>query len=150
MRSIANAFAFQTLEGILRCKHNWRIYMLYVHVVSSTISSASSSNVYFTTGISVYSFKFAQSYFRPTRIRDWFAQSWIRLPSNFLIKSLICNSIGPVLDSRSGHRAKIKRGRNFPCIQYAFSQSHPEAFKKEAIRKWSHFKTTGPSQYCCI
>ena len=34
---------------------------------------------------SVYSFKFAQSYFRPTEIWDWFAQSWIRPLSSFII-----------------------------------------------------------------
>ena len=31
----------------------------------------------------VYSFKFAQSYFRPLEIWNWFAQSWIRPLSNF-------------------------------------------------------------------
>ena len=32
----------------------------------------------------VYSFEFAQSYFRPKEIWDRFAQSWIRPISNFL------------------------------------------------------------------
>ena len=32
----------------------------------------------------VYSFEFAQSYFRPIETRDWFAQSWIRPLTNFL------------------------------------------------------------------
>ena len=76
----------------------------------------------------VYSFEFAQSYFRPMRIRDWFAQSWIQPASNFPIKSFIYNSIGPVLNSPSGQRAKIKRGRNFPnfpCIQYVIQLLPP-------------------------
>ena len=33
----------------------------------------------------VYSFKFAQSYFPPKKTWDWFAQSWIRPLSNFVI-----------------------------------------------------------------
>ena len=33
----------------------------------------------------VYSFEFAQSYFRPIGIWDWFAHSWIRPLFNFLI-----------------------------------------------------------------
>ena len=33
----------------------------------------------------VYSFEFAQSYFCPTEIWDWFAQSWIRPLSSFII-----------------------------------------------------------------
>ena len=32
----------------------------------------------------VYSFEFAQSYFRPMQIPDWFAKSWIRPLSIFL------------------------------------------------------------------
>ena len=32
----------------------------------------------------VYSFEFAQSYFHPINIWDWFAQSWIHQPFNFL------------------------------------------------------------------
>ena len=35
----------------------------------------------------VYSFEFAQSYFPPTEIWDWFAQSWIR-PRVLLYKPL--------------------------------------------------------------
>ena len=69
----------------------------------------------------VYSFEFAQSYFRPMEIWDWFAKSWIRPLSNFLTYSFMYYSISPVLNSPSGQRAKrvkIKRGRNFPCIQY--------------------------------
>ena len=31
--------------------------------------------------LTVYSFEFAQSYFRPIRIQDWYAQSWIPPPS---------------------------------------------------------------------
>ena len=66
----------------------------------------------------VYSFEFAQSYFRPTEIWDWFAQSWIRPLSSFIIWALVYNSTHPVLNSPSEKRAKIKRGQNFSCIQY--------------------------------
>ena len=69
----------------------------------------------------VYSFEFAQSYFRPIKIWHWFAQSWIRPFSNFVTQSFTYYSISPVLNSPSGQRtkrAKIKQGRNFPCIQY--------------------------------
>ena len=71
----------------------------------------------------VYSFEFAQSYFRPIEIWNWFAQSWIRPISNFRIQTLDYNSISPVLNSplvKRVKRAKIKQGRNFPCIQYPF------------------------------
>ena len=62
----------------------------------------------------VYSFEFAQSYFRSIEIWNWFAQSWIRPLPNFLILPFIYNSISPVLNLPSGLRAKraeIKRGR---------------------------------------
>ena len=41
----------------------------------------------------VYSFEFAQSYFRPTEIQYWFAQSWIRQLSNVLTYFFIYISI---------------------------------------------------------
>ena len=37
----------------------------------------------------VYSFKFAKSYFRPLEIQDWFAQSWIRPLSHFITQCFI-------------------------------------------------------------
>ena len=70
----------------------------------------------------VYSFEFLTSYFCPKQIWDWFAESWIRPISNFLTKSFTHNLISPVLTLPScqrAKRAKIKRGRNLPCIQYA-------------------------------
>ena len=69
----------------------------------------------------VYSFEFAQSYFRPIGIWNRFAQSWIRPLFNIVTHFFIYLSISPVLNSPSSQRtkrAKIKRGRSFPCIQY--------------------------------
>ena len=39
----------------------------------------------------------------------------------YLILFIIYNSISSVLNLPSGQRAKIRRGRNFPCIQYTFN-----------------------------
>ena len=72
----------------------------------------------------VYSFEFAVSYVHPMEIWDWFAPSWIRPLSNFLLLFIISNSISPILNSSSDLRAKIKRGQNFPCIQYVNIHVH--------------------------
>ena len=55
----------------------------------------------------VYSFEFAQSYFCPTEIWNWFAQSWIRIFPKSVSQSFIYKSMSTVLNSPSGQRAKF-------------------------------------------
>ena len=83
-------------------------------------------------------------------IWDWFTKSWIHPQSNFLTQSFLYNSIGPVLNSPSGQRAKrakIKRGRNFPV--YSMSSTRRQSCKLAHVGKnwpwplcsWTKFNT---------
>ena len=60
--------------------------------------------------INVNSFDFAQSYFHPQEIWNWFTQSWIHPLCHFVTWSFIDNSISPVLNSP--YRSEGKKGEN--------------------------------------
>ena len=61
--------------NIIDSEFDW----LYLH--NMAVSKKYSANLENT----VYSFEFAQSYFRPTEMQDWFPQSWICPLSSFII-----------------------------------------------------------------
>ena len=65
-----------------------------------------------------YSFEFAQSYFQPVKIQDWFAQPCINPTSYFVSLWFINHSIHSVLNSnrhQTWNRGKIKQKQFFSC-----------------------------------
>ena len=78
--NLSYSYTWYILEGFSNSHDNHDFIIMNIDIVLVTWVGIIRN--YLNT---VYSFEFAQSYFHPTKISDWFAESWIRSPSNFII-----------------------------------------------------------------
>ena len=107
--------------------HLWTILM--IHCIYSSIT--------------VYSFEFAQSYFRLTPLWEWFAQSWIRPLSIFLHNPLhiIKFALKP-----EGEKGKNKTGAKFSLYKVC----HVVDLKHGFVTSWENVLFTLENIGTCV
>ena len=85
----------------------------------SKIRQTSSGRVVWYCVYCIYSYVFAQSYFHPIQIWNWYPEFWFRTLSNFVTLSFtyLYNSISPVLNSRAkSHQVDFGCGVFTECV----------------------------------